>query len=106
MEQTEAYRVHSIMRLFGWLMPVLMLAAIVLTANHFLFDGLVGGMVGTLDPDLGSRAGRLLRCRGTTGSPGTDRRKVARGHEIHRHQDGSDPVGRSSASSRDDAGPL
>lgn len=34
---------HWIVRLFGWLMPVLMFAAIVLTANHYIFDGVVGG---------------------------------------------------------------
>lgn len=39
---------HWIIRLFGWLMPMLMLAAIVLTANHFLFDGLAGGLLALL----------------------------------------------------------
>jgi hypothetical protein len=32
-------------RLFGLLMPPLMLAAIVLTANHYLLDGLIGGAI-------------------------------------------------------------
>ena len=36
---------HWLARLFGWLMPLLMLAAIVLTANHYLFDGLAGGVI-------------------------------------------------------------
>ncbi len=36
---------HRISRLFGWLMPPAMLAAIVLTANHYLFDALVGGAI-------------------------------------------------------------
>jgi hypothetical protein len=39
---------HWIIRLFGWLMPLLMLAAIVLTANHYLFDGLTGGALALL----------------------------------------------------------
>jgi hypothetical protein len=39
---------HWIIRLFGWVMPLLMLAAIVLTANHYLFDGLVGGALALL----------------------------------------------------------
>jgi hypothetical protein len=39
---------HRIPRLFGWLMPPAMLAAIVLTANHYLFDGLVGGSIALL----------------------------------------------------------
>ncbi|HEU4948259.1 MAG TPA: phosphatase PAP2 family protein [Kribbella sp.] len=30
-------------RLFGWLMPPAMLAAIVLTANHYVLDGVIGG---------------------------------------------------------------
>ena len=38
---------HRIMRLLGWLMPVLMLAAIVLTANHYLLDVVVGGSITT-----------------------------------------------------------
>lgn len=34
---------HRLARVLGWLMPAAMLAAIVLTANHYLFDGLIGG---------------------------------------------------------------
>ncbi|TCC24814.1 phosphatase PAP2 family protein [Kribbella speibonae] len=34
---------HWLIRLFGWLMPVLMFAAIVLTANHYILDGVAGG---------------------------------------------------------------
>ncbi len=30
-------------RLFGWLMPVAMMLAIVVTANHYLLDGIAGG---------------------------------------------------------------
>lgn len=30
-------------RLFGWLLPMLMFAAIVLTANHYIIDGIIGG---------------------------------------------------------------
>lgn len=36
---------HWLARLFGWLMPPAMLAAIVLTANHYLVDGLAGGAI-------------------------------------------------------------
>jgi hypothetical protein len=39
---------HWIGRLFGWLMPPAMLAAIVLTANHYLFDGIVGRILALL----------------------------------------------------------
>jgi hypothetical protein len=39
---------HWIARLFGWLMPPAMLASIVLTANHYLLDGLIGGAVALL----------------------------------------------------------
>ncbi|MER7251380.1 phosphatase PAP2 family protein [Kribbella sp. NPDC000426] len=39
---------HWSIRLFGWLMPVLMLTAIVLTANHYIFDGLAGGVIALL----------------------------------------------------------
>jgi hypothetical protein len=35
-------------RLFGWLMPPLMFAAIVLTANHYLLDGVAGGALAML----------------------------------------------------------
>ena len=52
------------MRLFGWLMPVLMLAAIVLTANHYLFDGLVGGVIALLSLFVVSRLGSAGRRRG------------------------------------------
>jgi hypothetical protein len=55
---------HRIMRLFGWLMPVLMLAAIVLTANHYLFDGLAGGLIALLSLFVVNRidsAGRRRR---------------------------------------------
>jgi PAP2 superfamily len=35
-------------RLFGWLMPALMFAGIVLTANHYLLDGVAGGALAML----------------------------------------------------------
>jgi len=35
-------------KLFGWLMPPLMFAAIVLTANHYILDGIAGGSLATL----------------------------------------------------------
>jgi len=55
---------HRLLRLFGWLMPVLMLAAIVLTANHYLFDGLVGGLIALFSLVVANRitsAGRRRR---------------------------------------------
>ena len=55
---------HRILRLFGWMMPVLMLAAIVLTANHYLFDGLVGGVIALLSLFVVSRLGSAGRPRG------------------------------------------
>ena len=39
---------HWIARLFGWLMPPAMLVSIVLTANHYLLDGLIGGAIALL----------------------------------------------------------
>jgi hypothetical protein len=39
---------HWLGRLFGWLMPPAMLAAIVLTANHYLVDGLAGAAIALL----------------------------------------------------------
>ncbi|TCO20302.1 PAP2 superfamily protein [Kribbella steppae] len=39
---------HWLGRLFGWLMPPVMLASIVLTANHYLFDALAGGTIALL----------------------------------------------------------
>ncbi|TCN27052.1 PAP2 superfamily protein [Kribbella orskensis] len=39
---------HWTARLFGWLMPPAMLAAIVLTANHYLLDGIAGGVIALL----------------------------------------------------------
>jgi hypothetical protein len=39
---------HSVMRLFGWLMPIAMLASIVLTANHYVVDGIAGGVIALL----------------------------------------------------------
>ncbi|MFI7063661.1 phosphatase PAP2 family protein [Kribbella sp. NPDC050124] len=50
---------HWAMRLFGWLMPLAMLASIVLTANHYLLDGLAGGVIALL--------GLLIACRRTKG---------------------------------------
>jgi hypothetical protein len=60
---------HRIARLFGWLMPPAMLAAIVLTANHYLFDGLVGGSLALLALLVATR----LAERPTLASPVTDR---------------------------------
>jgi membrane-associated phospholipid phosphatase len=39
---------HRVLRWFGALMPLLMLAAIVLTGNHYLFDGLAGTVLALL----------------------------------------------------------
>jgi len=39
---------HPAARIFGWLMPPLMFVAIVLTANHFILDGIAGGVLATL----------------------------------------------------------
>lgn len=61
---------HWIVRLFGWLMPVLMLAAIVLTANHYIFDGLVGGTLTLLSLFVVSRmAQRQLSAPGVRYQP-------------------------------------
>jgi hypothetical protein len=54
---------HRITRLLGWLMPVLMLAAIVLTANHYLFDGLVGAVIALLSLYAVNRLGPAGRRR-------------------------------------------
>jgi hypothetical protein len=42
-------------RIFGWVMPPLMFAAIVLTANHYILDGLAGGSLATLGLVVSSR---------------------------------------------------
>ena len=42
-------------RLFGWLMPPAMLAAIVLTANHYVLDGIAGGLIALLGLVLATR---------------------------------------------------
>ncbi len=52
---------HWIARLFGWLMPPAMLAAIVLTANHYLFDGLVGGTIALLALLVATRLAKRRR---------------------------------------------
>lgn len=54
---------HWIFRLFGWLMPLVMLASIVLTANQYLFDGLVGGVFALVGLFVATRlaAGRAGR---------------------------------------------
>ncbi|TDO58777.1 PAP2 superfamily protein [Kribbella sp. VKM Ac-2571] len=69
---------HWIIRLFGWLMPLLMLAAIVLTANHYLFDGLVGGALALFGLFVATRIGRRPPRApvvvGTTGRAGRDLR--------------------------------
>jgi len=68
-------------RLFGWLMPPAMLAAIVLTANHYVLDGIAGGLIALLGLVLATRimttqSDRLAR--GRVRSPrrpvGTDQR--------------------------------
>jgi PAP2 superfamily len=41
-------------RLFGLLMPVLMLAAIVLTANHYVLDGVAGGVIALIGLAVGT----------------------------------------------------
>jgi hypothetical protein len=51
---------HWLARLFGWLMPLAMLAAIVLTANHYLFDAAAGATIALLGLLL---AVLLARCR-------------------------------------------
>jgi len=48
-------------RLFGLLMPALMLAAIVLTANHYLFDGIAGGAIALIGLALGTRLAHYRR---------------------------------------------
>jgi hypothetical protein len=42
-------------KLFGWLMPPLMFAAIVLTANHYFLDGIAGGTFAVVGLVIASR---------------------------------------------------
>jgi membrane-associated phospholipid phosphatase len=49
---------HWLLRLFGWLMPAAMLVSIVLTANHYIFDGLVGGVIALLGLFVATRLAR------------------------------------------------
>ncbi|MEU4392755.1 phosphatase PAP2 family protein [Kribbella sp. NPDC023855] len=53
-------------RLFGVVMPVLMLAAIVLTANHYLVDGIAGGTIALIGLAAGNR---IANGRGPRRSP-------------------------------------
>lgn len=59
---------HRIIRLFGWLMPILMFAAIVLTANHYIVDGIAGGAIALLCLFVARRLARR-RAVGSTGRP-------------------------------------
>lgn len=52
---------HWIIRLFGWVMPVLMFGAIVLTANHYIVDGIAGGAIAMLGLLAAYRLGRKPR---------------------------------------------
>jgi hypothetical protein len=52
---------HWIIRLFGWLMPILMFAAIVLTANHYIVDGVAGGVIALLGLLVAHRLARKPR---------------------------------------------
>jgi hypothetical protein len=55
---------HWIARLFGWLMPPAMFASIVLTANHYLVDGLAGGAIALLALLAAAHlSARRQRCR-------------------------------------------
>jgi PAP2 superfamily len=49
---------HWAARVFGWLMPLAMLAAIVLTANHYLVDGLAGGTLALFSLLVATRLAR------------------------------------------------
>lgn len=63
-DEVASLGTHWSIRLFGWLMPVLMLAAIVLTANHYIFDGLAGGVIALLSLLAAYRlAGRSVSAR-------------------------------------------
>lgn len=66
---------HWMARLFGWLMPLAMLAAIVLTANHYLFDAAAGATIALLGLLLAVLLARRRRRRAGTGvatpAPGT-----------------------------------
>jgi len=55
-------------RLFGWVMPVAMLLAIVVTANHYLLDGVAGGALALVGFAIASTF--ALR-RGTAPAPRT-----------------------------------
>ena len=55
---------HWLLRLFGWLMPAAMLASIVLTANHYLFDGLAGGVLALLSLLVATRLANNQARRG------------------------------------------
>ncbi|TWD73451.1 PAP2 superfamily protein [Kribbella amoyensis] len=49
---------HPLARAFGWIMPPAMFAAIVLTANHYIVDGLLGGSIALFGLWLGTRIDR------------------------------------------------
>jgi hypothetical protein len=63
---------HWLARLFGWLMSLARLAAIVLTANHYLFDAVAGAIIallGLLLAVLLSKRHKRHRARPTAESP-------------------------------------
>ena len=71
------------LRLFGFVMPVLMLAAIVLTANHYLLDSAGGGIVALVGLAASTqlhrrRAGRRV----VSGGHVVERARLAPGHPI------------------------
>jgi hypothetical protein len=61
---------HWLVRLFGWLMPIAMLAAVVLTANHYLFDALIGGTVALFGLAVATRWAKAHKP--AAGRPGSD----------------------------------
>jgi hypothetical protein len=68
---------HPLARLFGWLMPPAMLAAIVLTANHYLFDGIAGGAIALIGLLAASRlARRRNQRRADAGQVSDDRARA------------------------------
>jgi hypothetical protein len=62
---------HPLARAFGVVMPAMMFSAIVLTANHYILDGLVGGTLTTvcllIAMHLPQDGARWLTWRGLTG---------------------------------------
>ncbi|WP_157979572.1 phosphatase PAP2 family protein [Kribbella monticola] len=84
---------QRLLRLFGWLMPAAMLASIVLTANHYLFDGLAGGVIALVGLLLATRLARTRAGRQTPPARRPIGQRPAGERPVERQAESRDPSG-------------